>query len=54
MAVIQRVDVHLPTTDGRTILLSRDTHPEPDHLLPLRQLQMELPRIAATDVAAGP
>jgi hypothetical protein len=27
------VDVHLPTTDGRTIILSRYTEPEPDHRL---------------------
>ncbi|HTW69909.1 MAG TPA: hypothetical protein VME47_08500, partial [Acetobacteraceae bacterium] len=56
MAAIQMVDVHLPTTDGRTVLLSRYTEPTPDQLLLLRQLKMELPaqpspRIAAADVA---
>jgi len=43
MAAIQMVDVHLPTTDGRTVLLSRYTEPTPDQLLLLRQLKMELP-----------
>ena len=56
MAAIQMVDVHLPTTDGRTVLLSRYTEPGPDQLFLLRQLKMELPaqpppRIAAADVA---
>jgi transposase len=58
MAAIQMVDVHLPTTDGRTVLLSRYTEPEPDQLLLLRQLKMALPaqpppRIAAADVAGA-
>jgi len=43
MAAIQMVDVHLPTTDGRTVLLSRYTEPEPDQLLLLRRLKMDLP-----------
>jgi hypothetical protein len=28
---IQMLDVHFPTTDGRALILSRYTHPEPDH-----------------------
>ena len=28
MAAIQMVDVHLPTTDGRTVILSRYTEPD--------------------------
>jgi transposase len=58
MAAIQMVDVYLPTTDGRTVLLSRYTEPEPDHLLLLRQLKLELPdqpppRIATADIAGA-
>jgi hypothetical protein len=34
MAAIQMVDMHLPTTDGRTVLLSRYTEPELDQLTP--------------------
>ncbi len=40
---IQMVDVHLPTTDGREIVLSRHTQPEPAAALLLRQLRLQLP-----------
>ena len=43
MAAIQMVDVHLPTTDGRTIILSRYTEPEPDQALLLQRLKIGLP-----------
>jgi len=43
LSAIQMVDVHLPTTDGRRIILSRYTHPEPDHRLLLQQLKLTLP-----------
>jgi Transposase DDE domain len=42
-AALQMVDVHLPTTDGRTLILSRYTQPEKDQLLLLRQLRLSLP-----------
>jgi len=37
------LDVHFPTTDGRTLILSRYTHPEPDHKILLEQLNLTLP-----------
>jgi hypothetical protein len=40
---IQMVDVHLPTTDGREIVLSRYTQPEPEVALLLRQRRLHLP-----------
>ena len=43
MAAIQMVDVHLPTTDGRTVILSRYTGPEPDQALLLQRLKISLP-----------
>jgi transposase len=43
LAAIQMVDVHLPTTDGRRLILSRYTQPEKDQLLLLRQLRLNLP-----------
>jgi transposase len=43
MAALQMVDVHLPTTDGRCLVLSRHTQPEKDQLLLLSQLKLELP-----------
>src|ERR1700724_2770261 len=57
MAAIQMVDMHLPTTDGRTVLLSRYAEPELDQLILIRQLKIDLPaqpspRIASVDVAA--
>ena len=42
-AAIQMVDVHLPTTDGRHLILSRYTEPEPDQKLLLQQLGLQLP-----------
>jgi hypothetical protein len=43
MAAIQMVDVHLPTTDGRTVILSRYTEPELDQALLLQKLKINLP-----------
>ena len=43
MASIQMINVHLPTTDGRQVILSRYTEPEKDHQLLLQRLMFELP-----------
>ena len=55
MAAIQMVDVHLPTTDGRTVVLARRTEPEPDQAVLLQRMKLHLPaqpppRIASTNV----
>jgi transposase len=42
-AAIQMLDVHFPTTDGRTLILSRYTELNPDQKLLVRQLNLELP-----------
>jgi hypothetical protein len=42
-SAMQMIDVHLPTTDGRTIILSRYTQPEAGLQLLLKQLKLELP-----------
>ena len=42
-ATMQMLDVHLPTTDQRTVILSRYTHPETDVQLLLQCLKLELP-----------
>jgi transposase len=42
-AAVQMVDVHLPTTDGRHLILSRYTQPEKDFQLLLGQLKLVLP-----------
>lgn len=40
---LQMIDVHLPTSDGRTLMLSRYTQPESDLQLLLQQLKLRLP-----------
>jgi transposase len=40
---VQMVDVHLPTTDGRELILSRYTQPEAEHRMLLNQLRLTLP-----------
>jgi hypothetical protein len=43
LAAIQMLDVHFPTTDGRTLILSRYTELNVDHKLLVRQLKLDLP-----------
>ena len=40
---MQMVDVCIPTTDGRELVLSRYTQPEPEHRVLLQRLQLRLP-----------
>jgi Transposase DDE domain len=40
---MQMIDVHVPTTDGRELLLTRYTQPEPELCLLLDKLKLELP-----------
>jgi hypothetical protein len=40
---VQMIDVHLPTTDGRRVIMSRYTQPEPELKILLKQLRMSLP-----------
>lgn len=40
---MQMVDVHVPTADGRELVLSRYTQPEADHRMLLDLLRMKLP-----------
>ncbi len=40
---MQMVDVHVPTTDGRELVLSRYTQPEPEHRMLLDLLRLTLP-----------
>jgi len=43
LAAIQMLDVHFPTTDGRTLTLSRYTEPTTDQKLLVKQLKLDLP-----------
>ena len=49
---IQMVDVHIPTTDGRELLLSRYTQPEPEHRMLLQQLRLSLPEQPPPKISA--
>jgi hypothetical protein len=40
---VQMIDVHLPTTDGRTVIMSRYTQPEPELQILLQQLRLSFP-----------
>jgi transposase len=43
-AAMQMIDVHLPTTDGRELILTRTTQPEPELQLLLDTLKLQLPQ----------
>jgi hypothetical protein len=42
-AAVQMIDVHVPTTDGRELMLTRYTQPEPELQLLIQQLKYQLP-----------
>jgi transposase len=42
-AAVQMIDVHLPTSDGREVILTRHTQPEAELELLLRKRKLEVP-----------
>ena len=50
---MQMIDVHLPTSDGRTIILSRHTQPGADLQVLLKQLKLELPEQPPPKITAS-
>jgi hypothetical protein len=59
ITAVQMIDVHLPTTDGRELLVTRYTHPVPELLLLIQRLKFQLPhkrppKIATASVAHAP
>jgi hypothetical protein len=52
-AAVQMIDVHLPTTDGRELLLTRYTMPQPELSLLLKKLKLELPAQPSPKITAG-
>ena len=52
-AAVQMIDVHLPTTDGRELLLTRYTQPELELRLPIQQLRLQLPPQPPPRIATG-
>ncbi len=43
LKAMQMVDVHLPTTDGRHVVLPRYTQPNKDQQILLQRLKLTLP-----------
>jgi transposase len=57
-AAVQMIDLHVPTTDGRELLLTRYTEPEPELALLLDKLKFVLPaqpepKISAAQIASS-
>jgi hypothetical protein len=52
-AALQMIDVHLPTTDGREIILTRTTHPETELKLLLEKLRLQLPAQPPPKISAA-
>ena len=48
------LDVHLPTTDGREIIMARYTHPEKELQLLLDQLKLSLPEQPPPKITSSP
>jgi hypothetical protein len=53
LAAIQMLDVHFPTTDDRTLILSRYAELNTDQKLLVKQLKLDLPSATAHHRASG-
>src|SRR5689334_19192476 len=53
-AAMQMINVHLPTTDGRELVLTRYTEPEPELNLLLSKLKLALPAQPPPKITAAP
>ena len=52
-AAVQMIAVHIPTSDGRELQLNRYTQPEPELMLLLARLKLELPRQPPPKITAA-
>src|SRR5438132_12996162 len=50
---VQMIDVHLPTTDNREVILSRYTQPEKELQLLLNRLKLQLPEQPPPKITAA-
>jgi hypothetical protein len=50
---MQMIDVHLPTTDARQIILTRTTQPQPELRLLLDKLKLQLPAQPPPKISAA-
>jgi len=53
MKAIQMIDVHIPTTDGRELRMSRYTRPDKSHQLLLSRLKLKLPPQPPPEISPG-
>ena len=53
-AAMPMIDVHLPTTNGRELVLTRYTEPEPEFSRLLQKLKLELPAQPPPKITAAP
>lgn len=53
-AAVQMIDLHVPTTDGRELVLTRYTEPEPELRLLLDKLKLVLPAQPPPKITAQP
>ena len=51
-AAVQMIDVHIPTSDGRELKLNRYSQPEPELMLLLDRLKLELPQQSPPKITA--
>ena len=53
MSKIQMMEVHLPTSDGRTLIMPRHTEPEAQQKMILQTLKLALPPQPPPRIRAG-
>ena len=53
LSALQMLEVHLPTTDGRVLILPRYTEPESEQKMILQALQLQLPPQPPPRLRAG-
>jgi len=54
LAAIQMIDVHIPTVDGRCLILPRYTQPETEAKIVLEKLHLVLPTQPSPRITAHP
>jgi hypothetical protein len=53
LSALQMLQVHLPTTDGRVLIMPRYTEPEPEQRMILQALKLQLPAQPPPRIRAG-
>jgi hypothetical protein len=50
---MQMIDVHIPTTDGRELVLTRYTQPEPELTMLIEKLRLQVPNQPPPKITAA-